>query len=76
MMLTHEFEGRNYSFDLSAIYYGSDHFRPTLHQLIIPASSNEVWEDGEFTCTYHSRLAQSCPQLLDYIHEHFPEYFI
>ena len=76
MILTHEFEGRSYSFDLSGIYYGSDHFRPTLPQIIIPASINEVWEDGEFLCAYHSRLAQSCQPLLDYINDNFAEYLI
>ena len=76
MTITHEFEGRSYTFDLSAIYYGSDHFRPTRPQIIIPASVNEVWEDGAFECAYHSRLAQSCQPLLDSINDHFSEYLI
>ena len=75
-MLNHEFEGRSFTFDLSGIYYGSDRFRPTHPQLIIPASINEVWEDGAFECAYNSRLAQSCQPLLDYIDEHFSEYLI
>ena len=76
MMITHEYQGRTYIFDTSTISYGYLTARPTRAAILINASSTEVWEDGEFQCTYDSAIVQSCPPLLDYIHEHFPEYFI
>lgn len=76
MMITHTYHARDYVFDTSTIHYGRLTHRATRPLILIHASSAEVWEDGEFQCTYDSAIVQSCPQLLTYIHEHYPEYFI
>lgn len=64
-----------YTFDLDSIVYNPTKLRPIREQLWITA-----YVDGNETfpceCSQSGAIVQSCPELLAYLAEHYPEAFI